>query len=113
MSDVYKCKNISLKCYRSEEPKRNKVKVQQTKAMCNNHHNHFTDVGIWCFSCYDVLHAIIPYMHAHFLHFWHFNPYILQHFSENVLHLFHWFLLVATYINLLTIARSFISLAYL
>ena len=42
-----------------------------------------------------LLHAIIPSLCLHacctltlFLYFWHFNPYILQHFSENVFTLY-------------------------
>ena len=43
-----------------------------------------------------------------------FNPYILQHFSENVFTLVSLVLVcVATHINLLTFVQSSTSLAYL
>ena len=44
-----------------------------------------------------LLHALIPCLAycTCFSIFWYYHPYILQHFYRNVLHLFHWFFVVA------------------
>ena len=52
------------------------------------------------FHILSLLHAIIPCLCPHdapcFYAFWHFHFYILQHLSENVFVLFHWFYCACT-----------------
>ena len=63
-----------------------------------------------------LLHAIIPFLacmlHHVSMFFWHFNPYILQHFTENVFDLVS---LVFTVCSCITIPLSYrlLYLAYL
>ena len=89
---------------------------------CNNHNMRnpiFTDVGIWGYTCYDCCMLSSPAfvcMHAElwpcFYTFWHFHPYILQHFSKNVFTLVSLVFTVCTNVYKPTGFRS-TSLAYL
>ena len=44
----------------------------------------FADVGIWGYARYDCCMLSSAALCPCFSTFWHFNPYIYQHFSENV-----------------------------
>ena len=86
----------------------------ESQGMTTSNYSDMCNLFSIIIACYQPLPLPACMLHLVSMFFWHFHPYSLQHFSEGVLFLYHWFI----YCDVSTCARFLCrilrtSLAYL